>query len=176
MSKVDLFTFDEHVTDEYVFFYGGVFSQWHECYFEVELFGRKLKLNCAEQGMMAGKALYFKDETTLEKIMKQKRPSVQKALGRDVKPFNKAIWDGGVSQRVVYTVNFAKFTSSPELKARILAAGNRKFVEASPTDDIWGIKRSMRDPLIHNPKNWRGTNWLGKELDNVKTSIEKMTV
>jgi ribA/ribD-fused uncharacterized protein len=162
---------DELITDKYVFFYGGVFSQWHLVDFEVEILGRTFNLNCAEQGMMIGKALYFKDEATLVKIQREKKPSRQKALGKDVKPFNKAAWEDGVAKRIVHTVNLAKFTSSPQLEILLLATGDRKFVEASPTDDIWGIKRSMRDPLIHNPANWRGTNWLGEVLDEVKAKI-----
>ena len=90
---------NELVTDDYVFFYTGVFSQWYLCDFEVELLGRKLTLNCAEQGMMLGKALHFKDEEAFEKILKQKHPSQQKALGRQVRNFNKKVWDDdGVSR------------------------------------------------------------------------------
>ena len=167
-------TSDELITDNYVFFYAGVFSQWHPCDFDVELLGRKLHLNCAEQGMMLAKAILFQDDDIFKAILNQKRPSVQKALGRKVKGFDKKIWDEA-SRRVVYTVNFAKFSSTPEMKIIILSTGDRKFVEASPTDAIWGIKRSIRDPLIHNPKNWRGTNWLGEVLDDVKDGISRMS-
>jgi ribA/ribD-fused uncharacterized protein len=166
---------NEVITDEHVFFYKGVFSQWYLHNFEVEILGRLCSLNCAEQGMMLGKALYFHDEAAFEKIAKEQQPSRQKALGRKVKGFNKAAWEDGVAKRIVYTVNFAKFTSSHELKIIMLATGARKFVEASPTDDIWGIKRSLRDPLIHNPAAWRGTNWLGEVLTDVKESILRMS-
>jgi len=158
-------TSDELITDEYVFFYSGIYSQWYPCEFEVELFNQKLTVNCAEQAMMLSKALFFWDAEAFENILKEKDPKKQKALGRKVRNFNKKAWDKEC-RRIVYTINFAKFTSIPVLKAMMLSVGDRKFVEASPTDAIWGIKRSLRDPL----------NWLGQILDDVKASIERMTI
>ena len=49
---------------------------------------------------------------------------------------------------------------------------NRKtFVEASPTDCIWGIGRSENDQLVDDEKMWKGQNLLGKALTQVREEI-----
>lgn len=75
------------VTDEYVFFYGGIYSQWFPC--EFVIFNQHY--NCAEQFMMAQKAIMFKDIDTLNKILVSQDPYEQKQLGKQVKGFDKTI-------------------------------------------------------------------------------------
>ena len=38
----------------------------------------------------------------------------------------------------------AKFTQNPDLKAKLLATGNRALVEANPTDAYWGYGRTKK--------------------------------
>jgi ribA/ribD-fused uncharacterized protein len=54
------------ITDKYVFFWGGVCSQWHASEFEID--GQKY--TCAEQYMMYKKALLFEDEEVANAIMR----------------------------------------------------------------------------------------------------------
>ena len=58
------------ITDEYVFFFGGICSQWVSSKFSID----GITYNCAEQYMMAKKALLFKDTEQLEKIMNTDNP------------------------------------------------------------------------------------------------------
>lgn len=160
------------ITDNYVFFYGGIYSQWFLCEFEIY----NQKYNCAEQFMMAQKAIMFKDKETCDKIMQTNNPYTQKKLGKTVKNFDKTIWELRCKD-IVITGNLGKFGQNTRLREQMLETGSRRFVEASPTDKIWGIGiglpeilKEIMQPVPHviGPNEWQGTNWLGECLDYVK--------
>lgn len=89
--------------------------------------------------MMASKAALMGDRETLEKILKEKNPAKQKALGRLVKNFDQALWDE-VRSEVVYYGNLWKFSQNLNLKKFLLGfPRNTIFAEAAPWDKIWGI-------------------------------------
>jgi ribA/ribD-fused uncharacterized protein len=150
---------------EFTLFYGGVFSQWYRCQFDID----GVEYNCAEQFMMAQKAALFGDEDAIARIMKAAHPRDQKAIGRQVKGFDATQWND-VARDLVYEGNYAKFTQDSRLKEKILATTGT-LVEASPTDKIWGIGRSESDPLALNRDTWRGKNWLGEVLTKVREDI-----
>ena len=149
-----------------LFFYGGFFSQWYAADFIIG----GVTYNTAEQYMMAMKADYFQDFETKKRIMQTKNPREQKALGRVVKNFNVDEWNK-VSRTFVFAANEAKFRQNPYLLDYILSTGDRELVEASPTDIIWGIGLAENDSRIHDRTQWRGTNWLGEVLMNVRTYL-----
>jgi len=156
------------VTDKYVFFWNGSFSQWKRHYpFVID----GMKFNCAEQYMMYKKAMLFGDHETADLIMDEEHPRDQQDWGRKVRNFDKAIWEANCKQ-FVFDANYAKFTQNPKLKAELLGTGDRLLVEASPKDIIWGIGLSEDAPGIEDPTNWRGTNWLGEILTAVKKEIQ----
>lgn len=150
----------------FTFFYGGPFSQWLPCTFEVD----GVRYNCAEQYMMAQKARLFGDEPILAHIMNTTDPSRQKALGKTVRGFSKTAWEV-VARDVVMRGNLAKFTSSTELCHALMETEGTLLVEASPSDIIWGIGLSEYDPDVNNPACWRGTNWLGQVLTDLREHL-----
>lgn len=159
------------ITDEYVFFYGGVYSQWYPCKFVIY----NQEYNCAEQFMMAQKAIMFEDKDNYNKIMQSDNPYTQKKLGKTIKNFDKIVWNH-ICKDVVITGNLGKFGQNSYLLEQILSTHSRKFVEASPTDKIWGIGMGLDEILQLHPQNvtpdvWRGTNWLGECLDYVKMKL-----
>lgn len=139
-----------------IFFYGSVFSQWARSSFVLH----GTKYSCAEQYMMACKARLFGDQEALRKIMASHDPSVQKAIGRQVKGFNAEAWEK-VAKKLVTEANVAKFSQNEQLKEILLSTGEMMIVEASPTDCIWGIGLDQTDPRIFDLNSWRGHNWLG---------------
>lgn len=154
------------VTDEFVLFWGGPFSQWYDCQFRVD----GVVYNCTEQYMMAQKALYFGDGDIHNKIMATSSPREQKALGKKVRNFDVEMWRD-VCEDIVYTGNYAKFTQSTYLEKVLLDTEDRTIVEASPYDKIWGIGLRETDPKAQDPKCWKGLNLLGIAIMNVRESI-----
>lgn len=155
------------VTDEFVLFWRGPFSQWYESEFTV----KGVTYNCTEQFMMAEKAGCFNDHTSREKIMATKSPKEQKALGRNVKNFDVEVWKE-VCEEIVYVGNYAKFTQNPDLKEILLETKDRILVEASPYDKIWGIGLSQSDPRALDPNLWEGLNLLGIAIMKVRDKLK----
>ncbi len=156
-------------TDKYIFFYGSVFSQW--AMIDIEIDG--MVFNCNEQFMMYKKAELFDDGFALEHIMNSNNPAVQKSWGRRVKNFDKKEWEK-IAQDVVLSANWAKFTQHKDLRKQLIDSGDKIIVEASPTDCVWGIGMSCDDPGITDPKNWRGTNWLGAAIMEVRNALQQL--
>ncbi|KAK3203426.1 hypothetical protein GRF29_112g1234278 [Pseudopithomyces chartarum] len=97
--------------------------------------------NSAEMWMMVGKARIFSDEDTAQEILATSEPRKQRALGRTVKGFEEKVWDAH-KLRIVEEGNYHKFTISEDaenLRALLLATGDRELVEASAMDRVWGI-------------------------------------
>lgn len=156
------------MSTKFTFFFteASPFSQWHRCSFTVgaDRFG------CAEQYMMHGKALLFGDVEIAAKILAVAHPRDHKALGRNVKNFDDAVWKRE-REAIVLAGNRAKFTQNPELLELLLATAGTTLVEASPRDRIWGIGLSASDPRAHDPAQWRGQNLLGAILTRLRDEL-----
>lgn len=155
------------ITDNYVFFWNGIYSQWHKAPMTID----KVEYNSCEQYMMHQKALLFGDNEIAELIMKETNPREQKKYGRMIKNFDKSTWDKNCLA-IVYEGNLAKFSQNADLKEEMLSTGNRIFVEASPLDNIWGIGLDENAEGIENPSYWLGLNLLGQALTIVKKEIQ----
>ncbi|MGC3998353.1 MAG: NADAR family protein [Anaeromyxobacter sp.] len=116
-----------------------VFSQWWPATFELE--GHVYRT--AEQWMMAEKARLSGDEATRAAILEAPEPARSKKLGRQVKGFDEARW-AAVRFDLVTTGNLAKFEQDPALRAYLLSTGDDVLVEASPFDQISGIRAGGR--------------------------------
>ncbi len=157
------------MTEKFTLFYQGELSQWYMVNFTVD----GVVYNCAEQYMMAQKALLFGDTKSHEKIMASRSPRDQKKYGRSVKPFDMAKWNAQ-ARDVVFKGNLQKFMQNPVLKKLLLESEGTTIVEASPTDDVWGIGLDKYDPRAHNRGMWRGKNWLGETLTKVREEIKRL--
>jgi ribA/ribD-fused uncharacterized protein len=155
------------MSEKFTFFWSGPFSQWHRCKFTVD----GVEYNCAEQYMMHQKALFFGDKETAKKILETTSPKAQKALGRQVTPFDQGKWEG-VARDVVLRGNLAKFKQNPDLLEKLLATKGTTLVEASPYDKIWGIGLKEDDPKAQDRATWRGKNWLGQVLTAARELFE----
>ena len=153
---------------EYTFFFteASPFSQWYRCRFTAG----ENTFNCAEQFMMHGKALLFRDTVTAAKILAAAHPRQHKALGRKVTPFDDAVWKRE-RMTIVRAGSRAKFTQNPELLEKLLATAGTVLVEASPYDKIWGIGLAASDPRAQDPSQWKGQNLLGKILTALREEL-----
>lgn len=167
--------------NRYEFFWKGPFSQWHRSPFEatcIQTFNSiklhvPLKFNYAETFMMVNKDLYFTGGKNLYKMIeadKAGNPKLVKTLGREVKPFDKEIWDS-LSTEIVYDGNYHKFKQNPLLLEELLETSGKLIVEASPFDVIWGIGMDEREASKIDPKDWPGENRLGLILTTLRENL-----
>jgi ribA/ribD-fused uncharacterized protein len=154
-------------TDEFYFFWKHEFGQWTKREI-VDLLGRRY--NCCEQYMMFHKALLLGDFEVATVIMSEQDPKEQQALGRKARGYRQDVWEAN-RIRIVYEGNMLKFTQHQDLRKRLLDTFPRLLVEASPSDCVWGVGLSEDNPLILNPRNWRGMNLLGAVLTCVRDEI-----
>ena len=157
------------VTDDYIFFLGGIFSQWKPSLFTDES-GRKF--HTAEHYMMYHKLRTLGHAELAEEMILGTNPSVAKRIGRTATATPEALdeWDR-TKFDVVVDGNMLKFLQNHAMRKEMLNLYPRGFVEASPYDKIWGIGLDISNPDIRDPKNWRGQNLLGKALDYVATVL-----
>lgn len=146
------------------------FSNWYK---PNDFIHQGVSYNCSEQAMMHKKALLFGDTEVAQLIMEQTSPRLQKALGREVRGFDKETWDDR-SEDIVTDILVSKFTSTPSLKKYILDTGDKVLVEASPYDTVWGIGLKMDHPDAQDESTWRGENRLGNALMKAREIIREI--
>lgn len=158
------------VTDKYVFFWDGVFSNWYPAKFVVDGW----QFENSEQYFMFEKATYFDDVETASLILEEPNPRNAKILGRGVKRFDEKKWDQVCVDSMMRAITY-KFTQNEDLRSELLKYKNKTFVEASPYDKKWGVGLSEDDPLILDKENWKGQNLLGECLTNLCLTLSNKT-
>ena len=165
-----------NITDDYVAFWGSVFSNFYPCDIHVteDWWGNNVDIHfsSSEQYFMWLKATEFDDYETAEKILGAKTPKEAKKLGREVKNFDDEEWCE-VREAAMWNAVWLKFSQNEDLKKIITDPifSKKSFVEGSPVDKIWGVGLVWNDPKIADKKNWSGLNLLGKTLDNVRMQL-----
>ena len=97
-------------------------------------------------------------------------PKEHKRLGRLVKNFKEDVWNQKC-RKIMYDGLLLKFSQHPVAQKALLNTGDKIICEASPYDGIWGVKLASTDPRVLDPKQWKGTNFLGYELMNVRKTL-----
>ena len=156
------------MTADFCFFWKppAPFSQWTRSHFTVD----GVEYTHAEQFMMAAKARLFGDDAVRARILQATYPDTQKRLGQAVRGFVAEVWRQH-RMDIVVRGNLAKFWQSEKLRRALLEIGERRLVEASPRDCIWGIGLRADDPRALDPAQWRGENLLGQALDEVRRRL-----
>ena len=152
----------------WVFFHGQscIFSQWAKCSMKL----RGVTYSSAEQFMMKCKADIGGDFHAASLIMRTDRPAEQKHLGRGVKRAIMAGWDSE-KWDVVREGNLAKFRQNSGAREQLFWTKGRILVEASPTDLVWGAGVKMYDSGRDIQGTWKGKNWLGFLLTEVREQL-----
>ncbi|CAL1697510.1 unnamed protein product [Somion occarium] len=142
----------------------------------------------AEHWMMACKALLFGDRDVFTQIIhtthipstsyttdrdssQLPEPTLQKikSLGRAIANFNEPLWFAARTQIVLHG-NLHKFRQNSYLRRKLLETGERRLVEASPVDRIWGVGYGEGRALSMKGRDgggW-GLNLLGGVLMDVR--------
>ena len=161
------------VTDKYVFFYGSFLSNFAKCKFTWEYKGESHEFFCTEQAFMWAKARFFNDPVMSKAILDEKSDPMEcKHCGRLVQGYDDEKW-AEVRYDIMRDVNFAKFSQCTYHRNKILDPefDGKTFVEASPSDGIWGIKMGIKDKGVLDERNWKGHNLLGKALTEVRERL-----
>ncbi|MDE1830209.1 MAG: NADAR family protein [Thaumarchaeota archaeon] len=153
--------------NRYTFFWSGPFSNWKSASFVLD--GQQY--GCVEQYMMQKKALMFDDIEIANEIMKTTNPREQKAWGRRVRNFNMNMW-AVVARDVVFRGCLAKFTQNVDMYHELMATSGTLLVEASPLDKVWGIGLDEKTAAVTPIDQWKGANWLGQCLTEVRETFE----
>lgn len=154
------------LTSTHCYFWGSIFSNFHPC----RLNYNRIVFSNSEQAFMYAKAIIFKDLGIAQQIIEQPNPKEAKALGRQVKNFDKEVWDSICLDKMIEVLK-CKFTQNESLKKQLLEIGSRMFVEGSPFDTIYGVGLHWTSKEILNENNWKGKNLLGIALKEVQKYI-----
>ena len=159
---------DIRCTDKFVYFYQNTpLSNWwtSEPYipYDGHLFAS------SEALFMYLKAKVFRDDVIAE-IMPKTHYDAAKALGGIVRNFSEDIWNRE-REKAMYIALKAKLAVDEAYKNTLLSKEYRgkTFVEASPYDEVWGIKRSIVEAV--EGKEWSGLNLLGKLHTQLRDEI-----
>lgn len=143
----------------FVFFWGGVFSNFHPITGDNDT---------SEHIFMAQKAIFFRDFETLAKIVVAPRPLDAKKLGRTIVGFDEEKWKT-VREEAMMLALTMKAERCPEFRQALIDSGEKILVEASPRDSIWGIGFAEKDAVLNKDK-W-GLNLLGECLMAVRCAL-----
>lgn len=167
------------ITDSHAFFYTEWPSNFCKTKFVWTAFGETHEFFCTEQAFMWAKAKFFKDEDSAQKILEvsdeSRDPMVCKRLGRKVKNYVDSEWDG-IRYKYMLEPNVERFRQDETLKSKLLDPKfeGKTFVEASPLDEIWGIRLGMETPLseLDDESKWNGRNLLGQVITDVRRIVK----
>ncbi len=132
-------------------------SHHYLCNFTV----KGVNFTSVEQWMMYCKAHVFHDLVNANRILSTQNCQAQKMIGRDVNPYDDAVWVMK-RERIVFIGNLEKYKQNPTLCSLLLMTGDSILVEASERDTTWGVGLSEQDDRIADPSQWRGLNLHGK--------------
>ena len=155
-------------TDEYVYFYQNTpLSNWWTSEPYIPYDGRLFA--SSEALFMYLKAKVFRDDVIAE-IMPKTHYDAAKALGGIVRNFSDDVWNRE-REKAMYLALKAKFAVDKAYRDTLLSEEyeGKTFVEASPYDEVWGIKRSIAEAV--DGKEWRGLNLLGKLHTQLRDEI-----
>ena len=159
-------------------------SQWYSSPFTVKVKleedgeEEEVTFASAEHWMMVQKALLFGDYGKAREILDVKGVSSSdmahvKALGRQVSGFDEGKWVDA-RQDIVLQGNMHKFEQNAKLLDKLMETGDKKIVEASPRDRIWGIGFGEKNALNQHER-W-GLNLLGKALEETRLKLKQGSV
>ena len=61
-----------------------------------------------------------------------------------------------------------KFSQNPHLKEKLFSVTQDHFVEASPSDAIWGIGMPEHKARVTSPENWNGQKKVEQKMANFR--------
>ena len=125
--------------------------------FYVQDMKHELEVANSEVAIMAAKAILFRDETSLSKIVACEDPAEAKELGRHVQNFDEDIWQHHLRE-IMISILCCKFGGV--LRDEFMGKTGY-FAEMTRKDSLWGTGVDEGDV----PSEWPGSNMLGYFLE-----------
>ena len=142
-------------------------SNFHPSPFKLE----GMDWTTAEHYYAYRKAVGANDMGKADAIRKAKTPHAANLLGKSVK-LDYVKWREEEGLQWMYKGIHAKFSQNEQLKQWLLNLDVTVLIEASPNDDFWGVKLSLRDTdNLKDSSKWKGRNELGKILMKVRQDL-----
>ena len=129
--------------------------------------------SCSEQMYQQQLCLHFADAQAARAVLLQTDPVEMKKIGDRLlksNPDKKAIWFNNSARDVMKNAVRLKFLQNPQL-CDVLKSSSGQLVEANPYDTVWGVGLSFKDGQIWDETTWKGTNWLGEILGEVRMEL-----
>lgn len=153
-----------HENEEY-----GCFSNWYPAEFK---YAGHTYAN-SEQFMMYHKVMMFHKHELADQIMETDDPAKCKKIAAQHFPeFDAALWEK-TCQTIVKRGVKAKFQQNPDIRKILLGTGNALLAECSPNDTKWGIGVDINNPDHLITEKWRGKNYLGRILMEVREELSQ---
>ena len=149
-------------------FYGrkSIFSNFFPCYFKEG----STSYNCTEQMYQSEKCLFYGDPQAARSVMLQSDPVMMKRIGDRLThsdPTREKEWLKHRAKSVMKAAVHLKFSQNHNLR-NALKQTLENFVEANPHDSIWGIGLSLNNTKLLDREEWKGENWLGDILTDMR--------
>ena len=145
----------------------GCFSNWYPAEFDYA----GIHYVNSEQFMMYQKVAMFRRFDLGEQILNTTDPyKCKKIAGQHFPEFDPDIWEK-TCRTVVKRGVRAKFQQNQKILSELLNTGNAILAECSPKDDKWGIGIDITDPARLEIEKWRGKNYLGVILMEVRDEL-----
>lgn len=149
---------------------GGCFSNWFPAGFELG----NHEYYCVEQYMMVRKVLLAKEYALADKIMSTKDPAKMKEYaGPEYFKTYESVRDRweAIRRHVVKQGVTAKFRCDILRQEALLNTGNALLAECAADDTIWGNGLSIKNRAWKDARNWKGDNYLGQVLMEVREEL-----
>jgi ribA/ribD-fused uncharacterized protein len=124
-----------------------------------------------EHYLQWSKAKQFGDAEAQSKILKTKSPKSVKTYGDKVAGFKEDEW-AEKRDAFMATALKAKFMQHADLKAKLLATGDKPIGEANARDKYWGIGTGAATGIAKRPSKWPGKNRLGQLLMDLRRELK----
>ena len=118
--------------------------------------------NCTEQMFLSEKCYAYGHQRSGDLIRTMTDPAMMVQEAKVCQGYNDN-WDKDMYD-IMLTAQLAKYTQNQIHRDFLIATGDRRLVEGSPYDSVWGVGVAFTDPKIDDMKNWKGDNLLGEAL------------
>lgn len=163
-------TLAQKVMTTHTFYWGKAspLSQFYQSDFTID----GVTYSSVEQYMQYKIAILQGDYDYAQKMLQIDDPVQLKTMGRKIRNLNNVAPLDLDSNLKLYarTGNHAKFSQNKLLAKSLKDTAGTKLAEAN-LDQKWGIGLKLSDQLIVKKENWRGENWMGDILSQVRDDL-----